>query len=71
MSLDTATYTVGISYILYVIYKTRDITKYVNLKEVLLFTRRYFYNFDPKELERSSLFKIQFYLLAEIFTFSL
>ena len=70
-SLSIETHTVPILYLLTSMYNITDISQKVNLREFIMYSRKFLFEFNFKSVSESVFFETMFGFFVQLFTFSL
>lgn len=71
LSLDIQDFTVPIAYLLIPLMQAKDLSGKVNLKELIMYMRKYLYEFNPASLKESTYYQHTFSVFVKYFSFSL
>lgn len=71
VSLDIQEYTVPITYLLIPLMQSKDLSGKINLRELIMYMRRFLYEFNPSSLRESTFYQHTFSVFVKYFAFSL
>lgn len=68
VSLDPDVYSVPITYILFSIFTSKETKDKIGIKQIIIFIREFIFRVNVEDLQKSSMYLSQFFLLVRIFS---